>query len=59
MSFSEDPASPAAPLSGDSSIFDHPDILLQAPTTNERVVDTQSGFLVVIKRIGERVALSC
>ncbi len=59
MTYSEDSATPAAPFSGDGSIFDHPDILLQAPTTNERVVDTQSGFLLVIKRMGERLALSC
>ena len=59
MTFSEDPTSPPAPFSGDGSIFDHPDVLLQSPTTNERVVDTQSGFLVVIKRMGERLALSC
>jgi hypothetical protein len=59
MTYSEDSASSAAPFSGDQSIFDHPDVMLQAPTTNERVVDTQSGFLVVIKRTGERLALSC
>ena len=59
MTFSEDPTSPPAPFSGDGSIFDHPDVLLQSPTTSERVVDTQSGFLVVIKRMGERLALSC
>ncbi len=59
MTYSEDSATPAAPFSGDGSIFDHPDILLQAPTTNERVVDTQSGFLLVIKRMGERLALTC
>jgi hypothetical protein len=59
MAFSEDSASSAAPFYGDGSIFDQPDVMLQAPTTTERVVDTQSGFLVVIKRAGERLALSC
>src|SRR6185369_11257756 len=57
--YSEDSASSAAPFYGDQSIFDQPDVMLQAPTTNERVVDTQSGFLVVIKRFNERLALSC
>jgi hypothetical protein len=59
MTFSEDPATPAAPFSGDGSIFDQPDVLMSLPTTNERVVDTQSGFLLVIRRMGERLALSC
>lgn len=59
MTYSDDPATPAAPFSGDGSIFDHPDVLLQSPTTTERVVDTQSGFLLVIRRFGERLALSC
>lgn len=59
MPYSEDPSSPAAPFTGDGSIFDYPDAILEAPTTNERVVDTQSGFLVVIKRMGDRMALSC
>lgn len=59
MTFSEDPATPAPPFTGDGSIFDHPDMLLQAPMTQERIVDTQSGFLVVIKRAGEKLALSC
>ncbi len=60
MSYSEDQTSPAAPFSGDSSghIFDMPDMVATSPTTTERVVDTQSGFLVVIKKIGDRLALS-
>lgn len=60
MSYSDDPKSPAASFSGDSTgqIFDLPDIVTSSPTTNERVVDTQSGFLVVIKRVGERLSLS-
>lgn len=60
MSFSEDPSSPAAPFSGDGSgqIFDMPDMIASSPTTNERIVDTQSGFLVVIKKLNDRLALS-
>lgn len=60
MSFSEDPSSPAAPFSGDGSgqIFDLPDMVAGSPTTRERVVDTQSGFLVVIRKLNDRLALS-
>jgi hypothetical protein len=60
LSYSDDYASPAAPFSGDETgeIFDAPDVVSQSPTTNERVVDTQSGFLVVIRRLDSRVALS-
>jgi hypothetical protein len=58
MTFSDDPSSPAAPFSGDGSVFDLPDVLLQSPTTTERVVDTQSGFLVVVKRLGDRLGIS-
>ncbi|MBX9725245.1 MAG: hypothetical protein K2X81_27825, partial [Candidatus Obscuribacterales bacterium] len=60
MSFSDDPSSPAAPFSGDNSgqIFDMPDMVAESPTTTERVLDTQSGFLVVVKRLGDKLALS-
>jgi hypothetical protein len=60
MSFSEDPTSPAAPFSGDGSgqIFEMPDMVAGSPTTSERVVDTQSGFLVVIKRLNDHLCLS-
>ena len=58
MTFSDDPSSPAAPFSGDGSAFDLPDVVLQSPTTSERIVDTQSGFLVVVKRLGDRLGLS-
>lgn len=60
MSFSEDPSSPAAPFSGDSTgqIFDLPDLIASSPTTTERVVDTQSGFLVVVKKLNDKLALS-
>lgn len=59
MTYFDDPATPAAPFSGDQSGLDYPDVLLQSPTTTERVVDTQSGFLLVVKRMGERLAFSC
>lgn len=57
MTFSDDYAST---FSGDETgdIFDAPDVVRQSPTTTERVVDTQSGFLVVIKRIDSRFSLS-
>lgn len=59
MSFSDDPSSPAAPFSGDNTgqIFDLPDMVQSSPTTTERVVDTQSGFLVVVKKIGDKISL--
>lgn len=59
MNFSDDHSSPAAPFTGDSGqIFDHNDVVFSSPTTNERVVDTQSGFLVVVKKLGARISLS-
>lgn len=57
MTFPEDSTAPAA-FTGDSDVFDLPDAFLQTPITTERVVDTQSGFLVVIKRLNERVSIS-
>jgi hypothetical protein len=40
-------------------MFGDPDVVSSSPTTSERVVDTQSGYLVVLKRVdGSRVALS-
>jgi hypothetical protein len=60
LSFSDDHASPAAPFFGDETgeIFETPDVVFHSPTTTERVVDTQSGFLVVVKRVDSRLALS-
>ncbi|PWT98321.1 MAG: hypothetical protein C5B53_06870 [Candidatus Melainabacteria bacterium] len=60
MSLADDHASPATPFYGDKTgeIFDAPDLVLQSPTTTERVVDTQSGFLVVVRRLGSRSSLS-
>lgn len=61
MTYSDDSASPAAPYSGDETgdSFGSPDMVWGSPTTSERVVDTQSGYLVVIKKTTDtRVALS-
>lgn len=60
MSFSDDYASPATPFSGGEAGggFDTSDMITQSPETTERVVDTQSGFLVVIKRLESRLSLS-
>ena len=60
MNYSDDHLSPAASFSGDETgqIFDTPDVVRQSPTTNERVVDTQSGFLVVVRRVDSRITLS-
>lgn len=60
MSYSDDYTSPATPFSGDETgdIFGTPDVVSNSPTTSERVVDTQSGFLVVIRKVDSRVALS-
>jgi hypothetical protein len=60
VAFSDDSITPAAPSSGDETgdIFKAPDMVWQSPTTTERVVDTQSGFLVVVRRVDSRLALS-
>lgn len=51
MSYSDDYAAT-------SSKYDAQDPIQDSPVTTERVVDTQSGFLVVIKRLEARFALS-
>ena len=59
--FYDDQSSPAKGFSGDDSsdIFEGQDVVGSSPTTSERVVDTQSGYLVVLKKVdGTRVALS-
>jgi hypothetical protein len=59
VSYSDDYASPQAHFSGDEpNILDSQDPIQDSPVTTERVVDTQSGFLVVIKRLEARLALS-
>src|SRR5437868_3689697 len=61
MNYSDDSSPPSSPFfsNGSGGIFDAPDIVWQSPTTHERVVDTQSGFLVVVKRAeSERFSLS-
>lgn len=59
MSYSDDYASPRASFSGDDTDYlDSADPIQDSPVTSERVVDTQSGFLVVIKRLESRLSLS-
>jgi hypothetical protein len=60
LSYSDDQVSSAKPFVGDETgtIFNAPDVVLQSPTTTERVIDTQSGFLVVVKHLGIRDTLS-
>src|ERR1700677_4082771 len=58
VGFSDDLPSSAASFSGDSDFFESPDVVRTSPTTTERVVDTQSGFLVVLKQIDSRLSLS-
>lgn len=60
MSTMDGQGSSAAPFSGDESgsIFNTPDVVSESPTTAERVVDTQSGFLLIVRRAQERLALS-
>lgn len=50
----------APTFSGDETgdIFAAPDVVQLSEITTERVVDTQSGFLVVIRRVDSRLALS-
>lgn len=57
MSYSDDYASPATPFEAGNSL-DSPDLITESPITSERVVDTQSGFLVVVKRLESRLSLS-
>ncbi len=60
MSFSDDHASSAAPFFGDETgeIFDAPETGALLPAGSERLVDTQSGFIVVVKRVDSRQSLS-
>jgi hypothetical protein len=59
VSYPEDPTSSATPYGEAGDIFGDPDVVSSSPTTSERVVDTQSGYLVVLKRVdGSRVSLS-
>lgn len=57
MNFSDDHTSPAAPFSK-NDIFDD-DVISGSPITSERMVETLSGYLVVVKKVdGSRVGLS-
>jgi len=57
MTRGDDP--PATPFAGDGSgkIFDAPDMVWATSAAPERVVDTQSGFLVVIRKQGDTQSL--
>lgn len=52
MSRSDEPPHPSAPFAGDGSgkIFDAPDMVWSPSAAAEQVVDTQSGFMVVIRQ---------
>jgi hypothetical protein len=59
LSYSDGNQTPTPSFSGDETgkIFDNPDIVRQSPLTDERSVDTQSGFLVVVKTHNGKIAL--
>lgn len=59
MTYSDDYASPQA-FQGDPTgdIFTEPDIVAHSPVTTVRVVETQSGFQVVVKEVDSRLSLS-
>lgn len=60
MSFSDDHNSPAKPFAGDETggVFDAPDVVWHSETTSERIVDTQSGYLVIVRQLEQRQSLS-
>jgi|GEM_PF-1056742 hypothetical protein len=60
VTYSDDYASSTSSFSGDQTgdIFGTPDTVPQSPVAAARVVDTQSGYMVVIKKKDERLALS-
>lgn len=60
MSYTDDYASSIAPFAGDQTgqILAEPDVVSLSPVTSARVVETQSGYLVVVKRADDRLSLS-
>jgi hypothetical protein len=61
VSFPDDHTQNATPPFGSDAgdILNPSDMISGSPTTSERVVDTQSGYLVLVKKVdGTRVALS-
>lgn len=60
MTYSDDHAPSTSSFSGDQTgdIFGTPDTVPHSPVAAARVVDTQSGYMVVIKKKEERLALS-
>ncbi len=57
MSYPEDYT---APFAGDQTgqILAEPDMVALSPVTSARVVETQSGFLMIVKRADDRLSLS-
>lgn len=60
MSYSDESASSLTPFNGDPTgdIFASQDVVARSPLTSTRVVETQSGFLIVVKDVPEKERLS-
>ncbi len=60
MSYSDESASSLTPFNGDPTgdIFASQDVVARSPITSTRVVETQSGFLIVVKDVPEKERLS-
>ncbi len=60
MTYSDESASSLTPFSGDPTgdIFATQDVVARSPLTSTRVVETQSGFLIVVKDVPEKERLS-
>lgn len=56
MSSSDNQATPST--SGDGNLFDAYDAVLGAPTTTERTVELQSGYLVVLRHLEDKLTLA-
>lgn len=60
MTYSDESASSLTPFSGDPTgdIFATQDMVARSPLTSTRVVETQSGFLIVVKDVPDKERLS-
>jgi hypothetical protein len=60
VSYSDESASSLTPFNGDPTgdIFASQDVVARSPLTSTRVVETQSGFLIVVKDVPEKERLS-
>ncbi len=60
MTYSDESASSLTPFSGDPTgdIFATQDMVARSPLTSTRVVETQSGFLIVVKEVPDKERLS-